>query len=138
MATGIEKLRVLVVDDVTSARRIVVKVLGQLGIKSIAEARSGADALEKLRSEPCHLIVSDWQMPDLSGLELLRQIRADESLQKIPFIMLTSESNREMVREAVMSGVSDYIVKPVSLHTLSEKIRIVFSQPGGESLAPKL
>ena len=137
MVTGIEKLRVLVVDDVTSARRIVVKVLGQLGVKAIAEARSGTEALEKLRADPCHLIVSDWQMPDVSGLELLRQIRADASLQHTPFIMLTSESNREMVREAVLAVVSDYIVKPVSLHTLSEKIRTVFSQQG-EAAAPKL
>ncbi len=123
MADTFETLKVLVVDDITSARRVVVRVLTQLGVKHTVEARGGSEALALLRGDQFHLIISDWQMPDLSGVDLLRAVRSDPGLSAIPFIMLTSESERERVREAAVAGVNDYIVKPISLQTLSEKIR---------------
>lgn len=119
-------IKVLVVDDFATMRRIVKGVLKQLGFKEIIEAEDGTAALEELRKEKVGLIVSDWNMPKMTGLDLLKAVRSDESLKDIPFIMVTAEGQKENVLEAVKAGVSNYIVKPFTPETLSEKLEKVF------------
>ncbi len=119
-------IKVLVVDDFATMRRIVKGVLKQLGFKEIIEAEDGTAALEELRKENIGLIISDWNMPKMTGLDLLKAVRSDESLKNIPFIMVTAEGQKENVLEAVQAGVSNYIVKPFTPETMSEKLEKVF------------
>ncbi len=120
-------IKVLVVDDFATMRRIVKGVLKQLGFKDIIEADDGTTALNELKKEDVGLIVSDWNMPKMTGLELLKKVREDEKLKSIPFIMVTAEGQKENVIEAVKAGVSNYIVKPFTPETLSEKLEKVFN-----------
>jgi len=120
-------IKVLVVDDFATMRRIVKGVLKQLGFKDIIEADDGTTALDELKKENIGLIVSDWNMPKMTGLELLKKVRQDEQLKEIPFIMVTAEGQKENVIEAVKAGVSNYIVKPFTPETLSEKLEKVFN-----------
>jgi two-component system, chemotaxis family, chemotaxis protein CheY len=119
-------IKVLVVDDFATMRRIVKGVLKQLGFNDIIEAENGHSALEELKKEQIGLIVSDWNMPKMNGLELLKAVRSDASLQGVPFIMVTAEGQKENVLEAVKAGVSNYIVKPFTPETFSEKLAKVF------------
>jgi two-component system, chemotaxis family, chemotaxis protein CheY len=114
--------RVLVVDDFATMRRIVKSVLKQIGFEKIIEATDGNLALEVLKKEEVGLIVSDWNMPNMTGLELLRAVRGDEKLKTIPFIMVTAEGLKENVLEAVKAGVTNYIVKPFTPENLTVKI----------------
>ncbi len=120
-------IKVLVVDDFATMRRIVKGVLKQLGFKDIIEADDGTSALNELKKQKVGLIVSDWNMPKMTGLELLKKVRADEELKSIPFVMVTAEGQKENVIEAVKAGVSNYIVKPFTPETLSEKLEKVFN-----------
>ncbi|HDG96728.1 MAG: response regulator [Deltaproteobacteria bacterium] len=120
-------IKVLVVDDFATMRRIVKGVLKQLGFKDIIEADDGTTALDELKKEKIGLIVSDWNMPKMTGLELLKKVRQDDELKSIPFIMVTAEGQKENVIEAVKAGVSNYIVKPFTPETLSEKLEKVFN-----------
>ena len=120
-------VKVLVVDDFATMRRIVKGVLKQLGFKEIIEADDGTTALEELRKQDIGLIVSDWNMPKMTGLDLLKKVRSEEKFKDIPFIMVTAEGQKENVLEAVKAGVSNYIVKPFTPETLSEKLEKVFS-----------
>ncbi len=120
-------IRVLVVDDFATMRRIVKGVLKQLGFFEIVEAQDGREALEVLKKEAVGLIVSDWNMPNMSGLDLLKAVRDDDRLRGIPFIMVTAEGMKDNVIEAVKSGVTNYIVKPFTPETFSEKIEGVFN-----------
>jgi len=120
-------IKVLVVDDFATMRRIVKGVLKQLGFKDIIEADDGTTALNELKKEKVGLIVSDWNMPKMTGLDLLKKVRGDEQLKEIPFIMVTAEGQKENVIEAVKAGVSNYIVKPFTPETLSEKLEKVFN-----------
>ena len=119
-------MKVLVVDDFATMRRIVKGVLKQLGFSDIIEAEDGSLALEELKKEKVGLIVSDWNMPNMTGLDLLKAVRGDDSLKSIPFIMVTAEGQKENVVEAVKSGVSNYIVKPFTPETFNEKLQKVF------------
>ena len=120
-------MKVLVVDDFATMRRIVKGVLKQLGFNNIVEAEDGDLALDELKKEKFGLIVSDWNMPNMTGLDLLKAVRGDESLKGIPFIMVTAEGQKENVVEAVKAGVSNYIVKPFTPETFSEKLAKVFN-----------
>ncbi len=120
-------MKVLVVDDFATMRRIVKGVLKQIGFSNIVEAEDGSAALETLKKEKVGLIVSDWNMPNMTGLDLLRAVRADDGLKETPFIMVTAEGQKENVIEAVKAGVSNYIVKPFTPETFSEKLEKVFS-----------
>ncbi|MBW1695863.1 MAG: chemotaxis response regulator CheY [Deltaproteobacteria bacterium] len=121
-------VKVLVVDDFATMRRIVRGVLKQLGFTKISEATDGSMALETLKKEgEFGLIVSDWNMPNMNGLEFLRAVRSDEKLKDIPFIMVTAEGMKENVVEAVKAGVSNYVVKPFTPETLGEKLQAVFN-----------
>lgn len=120
-------IRVLVVDDFATMRRIIKGVLKQLGFSKIVEAQDGSDALGMLKKEPVGLIVSDWNMPKMTGLELLKAVKGDDSLKDIPFVMVTAEGMKENVIEAVKSGVNNYIVKPFTPEAFTEKIKSVFN-----------
>lgn len=126
-----EDLRLMLVDDFPSMRKIITDQLVTLGIhgKNIIQMRNGEEALEALRSGTVvDLIVSDWVMPKLSGIELLRAVRATPELREIPFLMLTSEGKKEQVVEAIKERVNGYIVKPSSLATLSAKLSTLFPE----------
>ncbi len=118
-------IKVLVVDDFATMRRIVKGVLKQLGFTKIIEAEDGSAALGELKKEAVGLIVSDWNMPKMTGLDLLKAVRGNDSLKKIPFIMVTAEGQKENVIEAVKAGVSNYVVKPFTPETFSEKLEKV-------------
>lgn len=122
-----QNLNILVVDDFPVIRRILKKILKGLGLTNIHEADGGRDALKKLREVPVDLILLDWNMPDLSGLEVLKFVRADEKLNKLPVIMVTAELFKEDVISAVQAGVNDYIAKPFTANTLEEKITSVLN-----------
>ncbi len=120
-------IKVLVVDDFATMRRIVKGVLKQLGFNNIIEAEDGTTAMDVLKKEKIGLVVSDWNMPKMTGLDLLKAIRADEDLKSTPFIMVTAEGQKENVIEAVKAGVNNYIVKPFTPETFSEKLEKVFA-----------
>jgi len=121
------KMRILVVDDFATMRRIIKNILKQLGYENIVEADDGKAALRVLENQEVDFIVSDWNMPNMSGLELLKAVRADEKLKGLPFLMVTAEALKENIVEAVKSGVSNYIVKPFTAETLKEKIEKIFN-----------
>ena len=118
--------RVLVVDDFATMRRIMKNILRQIGFQTIGEAENGKAALKELRTQKFGLIICDWNMPEMSGLELLTQIRSDNELKDIPFVMVTAQADKDDVLEAVKAGVSSYIVKPFTAETISEKLEKVF------------
>lgn len=121
-------MKVLVVDDFSTMRRIVKNILRQLGFTHIVEADDGSTALDLLQKEPVEMIISDWNMPKMTGLELLKAVRADDALKDIPFLMVTAEAQQENIIEAVKAGVSNYIVKPFTAETLGQKIEQVFNK----------
>ncbi|MDE1149353.1 MAG: response regulator [Azospirillaceae bacterium] len=116
---------VLVVDDYATMRRIVRNLLTQIGFTNIEEAADGAEALGKLRAAPVGLVISDWNMEPMTGLQLLKEVRADVRLKGTPFIMVTAESKTENVVAAKEAGVNNYIVKPFNAETLKKKIESV-------------
>ncbi len=119
-------MKVLVVDDFATMRRIVKNILTQLGYKNIIEADDGATAVDILKKEKVDMIISDWNMPKMTGLELLKYVRADAGLANTPFIMVTAEAQQDNIILAVKAKVSQYIVKPFTAETLGEKIDKVF------------
>ena len=115
-------IKVLVVDDFATMRRILKNILKQLGFTNIVEADDGTTAMEELKKNNYDLIISDWNMPKMTGLELLKRVRSDESLKGIPFLMVTAEAQKQNVIEAVQAGVSNYVVKPFTAEAISEKL----------------
>ncbi len=118
-------MKILVVDDYATMRRIIRNLLTQLSYDDIDDAEDGASALAKLRRSSYGLIISDWNMEPMTGYELLKEIRADDQLKDIPFIMVTAESKTENVVAAKKAGVNNYIVKPFNAATLKQKIDAV-------------
>lgn len=119
-------MKILVVDDFATMRKIIKNILGQLGFKNIIEADDGTTAWEILQKEPVDLIISDWNMPKMSGLELLKKVRGDDKLKDTPFLMVTAEAQKEYIIEAAKYRVSQYIVKPFTPETLKEKLEKIF------------
>ena len=117
---------VLVVDDYKTMIRIIRNLLKQLGFNDVDDASDGADALGKMRSRRYGLVISDWNMEPMTGYELLKEVRADDTLKPTPFIMVTAESKTENVIAAKKAGVNNYIVKPFDANTLKNKINAVF------------
>ena len=115
-------LTVLVVDDFLTMRRIVRKILRDLDFQNIIEAEDGSTALDILKTTKVDLIVSDWNMPKMTGLDLLKYVRGDDSIKDTPFLMVTAEAQKENIIEAVKSKVSNYIVKPFTAAILEEKL----------------
>ncbi len=120
------KIKILVVDDFSTMRRIVKNILKQLGYSDIDEAEDGVQALSMVKSGKYQFVVSDWNMPNMTGLELLKAVRAEPSIKDIKFLMVTAEAQTENVMAAVQAGVSNYIVKPFTAETLKEKIEKIF------------
>ncbi len=118
-------MNILIVDDYKTMLRIISNLLKQLGFKNIEEATDGSEALRKLREGNFHLVISDWNMAPMTGLQLLKEVRADAKLKPLPFIMVTAESKTENVVEAKTAGVSNYIVKPFNAETLKTKLTAV-------------
>ena len=125
--------KVLVVDDMMSMRNIVKRALLEIGYKNIHEALNGEEALEKLKSGGFGLVLLDWNMPVMSGIELLRSMRADPTLQAIPVLMITAEAKMDNIMEAVQAGVSDYLVKPFSGQALQEKLEKIYQKLSREN-----
>jgi two-component system chemotaxis response regulator CheY len=122
-----KNMKVLVVDDFPTMRRIVKNILRQLGINNISEAEDGVKASALLEIDRFDLIISDWNMPNMTGIELLRHVRGTERIKDIPFLMVTAEAQQENIIEAVKAKVSNYIVKPFTADTLNEKMEKIFS-----------
>lgn len=116
------KMRILLVDDFPTMRRIIRNLLKELNYLNVDEADDGLMALKKLKSERFDFIISDWNMPNMTGLELLKAVRSDNDLKDLPFLMVTAEAEKGRVMEAIQAGVSNYIVKPFTAATLKEKI----------------
>ncbi len=119
-------MKILVVDDMVTMRRIVKNILKQLGFSNVEEAENGQDALQKLRGDAYGFVVSDWNMPVMTGIDMLRAIRGDEKLKAIPVLMVTAEAQQSNLVEAVQAGVSNYIVKPFTAETMQEKLGKIF------------
>jgi|SRR5512136_3334295 two-component system chemotaxis response regulator CheY len=117
-----KNLKILIVDDFATMRKVIRNLLKQGGFENVAEAEDGAAALKVLKSQPVDFVISDWNMPNMSGLELLKAVRADEELKELPFLMVTAEALKDNVVAAVKAGVSNYIVKPFTAEVLNEKI----------------
>lgn len=115
-------LKILLIDDFSTMRRIIKNLLKEIGYEDVEEAEDGAVALQMLKDKAYDFIISDWNMPNMTGIELLKLIRADDSLKDLPFLMVTAEAKPENVTEALGAGVSNYIVKPFTSVTLKEKI----------------
>ncbi|HCI13408.1 MAG: histidine kinase [Gallionellales bacterium GWA2_60_142] len=124
---GIENTRFLVVDDFSTMRRIVRNLLKELGFTNVQEAEDGVEALAKLRVDEFDFVVSDWNMPNMTGIELLRNIRADAKLKHLPVLMVTAEAKKENIIEAAQAGASGYVVKPFTAATLDEKLKKIFA-----------
>jgi two-component system chemotaxis response regulator CheY len=119
-------LKFLVVDDFSTMRRIVRNLLKELGFTNVDEAEDGVAALSKLRGGGFDFVVSDWNMPNMTGIELLRAVRGDPALKHLPVLMVTAEAKKENIVEAAQAGASGYIVKPFTAATLDEKLNKIF------------
>lgn len=122
-----KNMRVLVVDDFSTMRRIIKNILRQLGFTNIIEADDGTTAWEVLNKDRVDFVISDWNMPKMTGIELLRKVRASEEFADMPFLMVTAEGLQENIIEAVQAKVSNYIVKPFTPETLGQKIDKIFA-----------
>ncbi len=125
------KMKILVVDDFATMRRIVKNILRQIGFDNVEEAEDGEQAYAKLKSGNFKFVVSDWNMPNLDGLGLLKKIRGDANLKDLPVLMVTAEAEKEKVVEAIKAGVSSYVVKPFTAEVLKEKMDKVLSKMAG-------
>ena len=119
-------MKFLVVDDFATMRRIVRNLVKELGFSNVQEADDGVAALNLLRKEEFDFVATDWNMPNMNGIELLRTIRADAKLQHLPVLRITAEAKKENIIEAAQAGASGYIVKPFTSGTLDEKLKKIF------------
>jgi two-component system, chemotaxis family, chemotaxis protein CheY len=123
---GLENTRFLVVDDFSTMRRILRNLLKELGFMNVQEAEDGVDALAKLRAETFDFVVSDWNMPNMNGIELLQAIRADAKLNHLPVLLVTAEAKKDNIIMAAKAGASGYVVKPFTAAKLDEKLMKIF------------
>ena len=121
-------MKILVVDDFSTMRRIIKNLLRDLGFTNTAEADDGSTALPLLKNGDFEFLITDWNMPNVPGIELLKAVRAEPSLAKLPVLMVTAEAKREQIIEAAEAGVNGYIVKPFTADTLKEKIDKIFER----------
>ena len=121
-------MKILVVDDFPTMRRIVKNLLKDLGFENVDEAEDGAQALEKLRNGGFEFVVSDWNMPNMDGLTMLQNIRADLNLASLPVLMVTAEAKKENIIAAAQAGANGYVVKPFTAATLEEKLNKIFEK----------
>lgn len=124
------KMPILVVDDLSAMRRLVKNCLKQLGFENVTEAEDGGIALSKLDANQFELIISDWNMPHVMGIDLLRAVRSDDKHKSVPFLMITAESQKDNVLAATKAGVSNFIIKPFTTNILRAKLEAIFARPG--------
>jgi len=122
------KMKILVVDDFSTMRRIVKNLLKQLGFENIDEAEDGAQAYSKLKEGGYGFVVTDWNMPNMDGLDLLKKVRSDPEIKDTPMLMVTAEAEKEKVITAIQAGVNNYIVKPFTGEVLKEKMDKIFER----------
>ena len=125
------KMKILVVDDFSTMRRIARNLLKELGFANVEEAEDGAVALQKLQEGGFDFVVTDWNMPNIDGLQLLQAIRSNPALSRLPVLMITAEAKKENIIAAAQAGASGYIVKPFTAATLAEKLQKIFDKMGG-------
>ena len=123
-------MKILIVDDFSTMRRIIKNLLRDLGFNNTEEADDGASALPMLRGGGYGFLVTDWNMPGMTGIELLREVRSDAKLASLPVLLVTAEAKKEQIVEAAQAGVNGYIVKPFNAETLKEKIDKIFERLG--------
>lgn len=123
-----KNMKILIVDDFSTMRRIIKNLLRDLGFTNTAEADDGNTALPMLQSGNFDFLVTDWNMPGMNGIELLRAVRADDRLKHLPVLMVTAEAKRDQIIEAAQAGVNGYVVKPFTAQALKEKIEKVFER----------
>jgi len=128
-------MKFLVVDDFSTMRRIVRNLLKELGFTNVDEAEDGVVALQKLRGEQFDFVVSDWNMPNMTGIDLLKAIRADAALKHLPVLMVTAEAKKENIIAAAQAGASGYVVKPFTAATLDEKLNKIFKTMSPQGVA---
>ena len=121
-------MKILIVDDYKTMLKILGNLLKQLNFSNVEDAKDGTEALQKLRAEKFDMVISDWNMEPMTGIELLKEVRGDAKLKHLPFIMITAESKSENVVAAKKAGVSNYIVKPFNAETLKGKIASVIGE----------
>ena len=121
-------MKILIVDDFSTMRRIIKNLLRDLGFTNTSEADDGLTAPPMLQSGAFDFLVTDWNMPGMSGIDLLRQVRQDERLKSLPVLMVTAEAKREQIIEAAQAGVNGYVVKPFTAQALKEKIEKIFER----------
>lgn len=121
-------MKILVVDDFSTMRRIIKNLLRDLGFNNVSEADDGLTALPMLKSGSYDLLITDWNMPGMQGIDLLKEVRADDSLKHIPVLMVTAEQKKEQIVEAAQAGVNGYIVKPFTALILKEKMEKIFAR----------
>ncbi len=126
-------MKILIVDDFSTMRRIIKNLLRDLGFNNVEEADDGATALPKLKKGGFDFLVTDWNMPGMPGIELLKAVRADPELNTLPVLMVTAEAKREQIVEAAEAGVNGYVVKPFTAVNLKEKIEKIFERLEGNS-----
>lgn len=123
-------MKILIVDDFSTMRRIIKNLLRDLGFTNTVEADDGITAIPILNSGSIDFLVTDWNMPGMTGIDLLRHVRADEKLRSLPVLMVTAEAKREQIIEAAQAGVNGYVVKPFTAMALKEKIEKIFERIG--------
>ena len=121
-------MKILIVDDFSTMRRIIKGLLSELGFSNVEEADDGNSALPLLKANHYDFLVTDWNMPGMTGIELLKAVRADGKLAKLPVLMVTAEAKREQIVEAAQAGVNGYVVKPFTANTLKEKMDKIFER----------
>ena len=121
-------MKILIVDDFATMRRIMKNILKQIGFSNILEADDGTTALEQLGKSSVDLIISDWNMPKMTGLDLLKEVRNTDGLKDVPFLMVTAEAQKQNVIDAVQAGVTNYVVKPFTAEAISEKLEKIFGK----------
>lgn len=131
-----KRMKILVVDDFSTMRRIIRNLLRELGFENISEADDGSTALPALRRGGFDLLITDWNMPGMTGLELLEGVRSDPELATLPVLMVTAEAKREQIIAAAQAGVNGYIVKPFTASTLKEKLQKIFERINAGSGSP--
>lgn len=122
-----QDMPILVVDDFSTMRRILINCLAELGFKNISEADDGLTAIEKLKKNDFKLIISDWKMPNMMGIDLLKAVRADEKYKSVPFVLVSAEGQNENLAEAISAGASNYVIKPLTTEVLGSKIEAAFA-----------
>lgn len=126
-----KNMKILIVDDFSTMRRIIKNLLRDLGFQNTSEADDGTTALPMLQSGNYDLLITDWNMPGMQGIDLLKHVRADQKLATLPVMMVTAEQKREQIVEAAQAGVNGYIVKPFTAQTLKEKLEKIFQRIDG-------